>query len=88
MNLCMHVMTFTSIIMSSRSLPLQLHLDNSNELGAADFHLAEVRSLQLDAFVRGDRRTRGATVRKLQGVGNSTFVLSVTESSTDCGTRQ
>ena len=25
----------------------------------------------------GDRRTRGAAVRKFQGVGNSTFVLSV-----------
>jgi hypothetical protein len=39
--------------------------------------LAEVRPLHLDAVARGDRRTRGAAVRKLQGVGNSTFVLSV-----------
>ena len=39
--------------------------------------LAEVRPLHLDVVARGDRRTRGATVRKLQGVGNSTFVLSV-----------
>ena len=50
---------------------------NSNELSAADFHLAEVRPLQLDAVARGGRRTRGAAVRKLQVVGNSTFVLSV-----------
>ena len=50
---------------------------NSSELRAADFHLAEVRALQLDAVTRGDRRTRGASVRKPQGVGNSTFVLSV-----------
>jgi hypothetical protein len=52
-------------------------LVNSSELRAADFPLAEVRPLQLDVVARGDRRTRGATVRKLQGVGNSTFVLSV-----------
>ncbi len=31
----------------------------------------------LHAVARGGRRTRGAAVRKLQGVGNSTFVLSV-----------
>jgi hypothetical protein len=52
-------------------------LVNSSELRAADFPLAEVRSLQLDAVARGGRRTRGAAVSKLQGVGNSTFVLSV-----------
>ena len=46
-------------------------LVNSSELRAADFHLAEVRSLQLNAVSRGDRRKRGASVRKLQGVGNS-----------------
>ncbi len=50
---------------------------NSSELRATDFHLAEVRSLQLDTVTRGGRRTRGETVRTLQGVGNSTFVLSV-----------
>jgi hypothetical protein len=49
----------------------------SSDLCAADFHLAEVRSLYLDVVARGDRRTRGAALRKLQGVGNSTFVLSV-----------
>jgi hypothetical protein len=45
-------------------------LVNSSDLCAADFHLVEVRSLQLDVVARGDRRTCGATVRKLQGVGN------------------
>ena len=50
---------------------------NSSELRAADFHLAEVRPLQLDAEVHGGRRTHGEAVRKLQVVGNSTFVLSV-----------
>jgi len=52
-------------------------LVNSSELRAADFPLAEVRPLHLDAVARGGRRTRGAAVRKLQGVGKSTFVLSV-----------
>ncbi len=53
-------------------------LVNSSELRAADFPLTEVRSLQLDVVALGDHRTRGVTVRKLhQGVGNSTFVLSV-----------
>jgi hypothetical protein len=52
-------------------------LVNSSELRAADFPLTEVRPLQLDAVACGGRRTRGAAVRKLQGVGNSTFVLSV-----------
>ncbi len=50
---------------------------NSRELCVVDFHLSEVRPLQLDTVDRGDRRTRGAVVRKIQGVGNSTFVLSV-----------
>ena len=52
-------------------------LVNSSELCAADFPLTEVRPLQLDAVARGGRRACGAAVRKLQGVGNSTFVLSV-----------
>jgi hypothetical protein len=52
-------------------------LVNSSELRAADFPLTEVRSLQPDSVAPGIRRTRGATVRNLQGVGNSTFVLSV-----------
>ena len=47
---------------------------NSSDLRVADFHLAEVRALQLDAEARGGRRTHE---RNLQGVGNSTFVLSV-----------
>jgi hypothetical protein len=55
-------------------------LVNSSELRAADFPLTEVspQSLQLDAVARGGRRARGAAVRKLQGVRNSTFVLSCT----------
>jgi hypothetical protein len=61
-------------------------LVNSSELRAADFPLAEVRTLHLDAVARGRRRTRGAAVRKLQGVANSTFVLSV-ENDTDFRSR-
>ncbi len=52
-------------------------LVNSSELCAADFHLTEVSPLHLHVTTRGGRRTRDETVRKLQGVGNSTFVLSV-----------
>jgi hypothetical protein len=52
-------------------------LVNSSERCTADFPLTEVRPLQLNVVVLGVRRTRGVSVRKLQGVGNSTFVLSV-----------
>jgi hypothetical protein len=52
-------------------------LVNSSELCATDFHLSDVSPLQLDAVDRGCRRTHGETVRNLQVVGNSTFVLSV-----------
>jgi hypothetical protein len=58
------------------SVPVAM-LVNSSELRAADFPLAKVRPLQLDEVAHGGRRTHGAPVRKLQGVGNSTFVLSV-----------
>jgi hypothetical protein len=57
------------------SVPVAM-LVNSSELRAADFPLVEVRSLHLDAEARGGRRTHGESV-KLQGVGKSTFVLSV-----------
>jgi hypothetical protein len=52
-------------------------LVNLSELLASDFLLTKVRPLQLDVVALGGRRTRGAVVRNLQGVGNSTFVLSV-----------
>jgi hypothetical protein len=58
------------------SVPVAM-IVNSSELRATDFPLTEVSPLHLDAVARGGRRTRGATVRKLQGVGKSTFVLSV-----------
>ncbi len=52
-------------------------LVNSSEMCVTDFPLAEVRPLHLDRVVHGGPRTRGAVVRNLQGVGNSTFVHSV-----------
>jgi hypothetical protein len=52
-------------------------LVNSSELRATDFHLEEVRPLQLDVVTLGVRRTGDTVVRNLQGVGKSTFVLSV-----------
>jgi hypothetical protein len=52
-------------------------LVNSRDLRTADFPLVQMSPLQLDVVALGDRRTRGAAVRKFQGVGNSTFVLSV-----------
>jgi hypothetical protein len=58
-------------------------LVNSSELSAADFPLTEVRSLQLDTVTRGGRRTSGTTVRKIQGVGIITFVLSVENEDSD-----
>ena len=51
-------------------------LVNSSELCAADFPLTEVRPLQLDAVALGGRCTRGAAVRKLQGVGNTVRLYS------------
>jgi hypothetical protein len=58
------------------SVPVAM-LVNLSELRAADFPLVEVRSLHLDTVTHGGRRTRGVAVRNLQGVGKSTFVLSV-----------
>ncbi len=58
------------------STPVAL-LVNSSELRTTDFPLTEVSPLHLDAVVSGDRRTCGVAVRKTQGVGYSTFVLSV-----------
>ncbi len=74
-----------SAVSDDTSAPVAM-LVNSSELRAANFHLEEVRPLYLDAVARGGRRTCGAAVRKIQGVGNSTFVLSV-ENENDFRTR-
>jgi hypothetical protein len=64
------------VVTDDTSAPVAM-LVNSSELRPADFPLTEVRPLHLDTMDRGDRRTRDAAVRNLQGVGNSKFVLSV-----------
>jgi len=48
---------------------------NSSKLRAADFDLREVIPLQLEAVVRGGRRTRGADLKP--GMGTRRYVLSV-----------
>jgi hypothetical protein len=65
-----------SVGTDDKSAPVEM-LVNSTELCATDFPLSEVRSLLLDEVARGDRRMHGSSVRKFQGVGNSTFVLYV-----------
>jgi hypothetical protein len=58
------------------SVPVAM-LVNSSDLCSAEFPLTELRPLQLDVVFHGDRRTCDVAVRKLHGVGNNTFVLSV-----------
>jgi hypothetical protein len=50
---------------------------NSSELCAADFDLREEIPLQLEAVVRGGRRTRGVALKQIHGMGTRRYVLSV-----------
>ena len=50
---------------------------NSSELRAAGFDLREVLPLQLEAAARGVRRTRGAALKQIHGMGTMRYVLSV-----------
>ena len=50
---------------------------NSSELRAAGFDLREVIPLQLETVSRGGRRTRGAVLKQIHGVGTKRYVLSV-----------
>lgn len=50
---------------------------NSSELRAAGFDLREVLPLQLEAAARGARRTRGAALKQIHGMGTRRYVLSV-----------
>jgi hypothetical protein len=50
---------------------------NSSELRAAGFKLKEVFPLQLESAARGGMRTRGAGLRRLQGMGPQRFLLHV-----------
>ncbi len=50
---------------------------NSSELRAAGFDLKEVLPLQLETAARGSRRTRGAALKEIYGMGTRRYVLSV-----------
>ena len=50
---------------------------NSSELRAAGFKLKEVLPPQLESAARGGMRTRGAGLRRLQGMGPQRFLLHV-----------
>ena len=47
---------------------------NSSELRAAGFDLIEVIPLQLETVARGDRRTRGAALKQIHGMGTKRYV--------------
>jgi hypothetical protein len=49
---------------------------NSSELRGAGFNLQEVIPPELESATRLGRRTRGAGLRQLEGVGRKRFVLS------------
>ena len=49
---------------------------NSSELRGAGFNLQEVIPPELESAARLGRRTRGAGLRQLEGVGRKRFVLS------------
>ncbi len=48
---------------------------NFSEL--CDFDLRELIPLQLEVAASGDRRTRGATLKQIHGMGTRRYVLSV-----------
>jgi hypothetical protein len=50
---------------------------NSSELRAAGFKLKEVLPPELKSAARGGMRTRGAGLRRLQGMGPLRFLLHV-----------
>jgi len=49
---------------------------NSSEVRGAGFNLQKVIPPALEAAVRSGRRTRGAGLRQLEGMGRKRFVLS------------
>ncbi len=55
---------------------------NSSELRTAGFDLREVIPLQLETAARGgQRRTRGAALKQIHGIGTRRYVLSVDNDS-------
>ena len=53
-----------------------LMIINSSKLRGAGFNLPEVIPPALEAAARPGRRTRGAGLRQLEGMGRKRFVLS------------
>ena len=54
---------------------------NSSELRGAGFNLQEVIPPALEVAARSGRRTRGAGVRQVEGLGRKRFVLSADDDS-------
>ena len=52
-------------------------ITNSSPMCASDFDLREVIALQLEVVDRGVRRTRGAALKKIYGMGPRRYVLTV-----------
>jgi hypothetical protein len=50
---------------------------NSTDLRAADFDVREVILQQLEVAARGGRRTRGAALKQIHGMGTRRYVLHV-----------
>jgi hypothetical protein len=50
---------------------------NSSKLRTAGFDLREVIPLQLEMTKRGARRTHGAALKRIHGMGTRRYVLSV-----------
>ncbi len=50
---------------------------NSSDLRAAGFDLREVAPVQLESSARGVRRTLGAALKQIHGMGTRRYVLSV-----------
>ena len=50
---------------------------NSSDLSSTGSDLREVIPIQLESTVRGGRRTRGAVLKQIHGMGTKRYVLSV-----------
>ncbi len=59
---------------------------NSSELCSVGFDLREVIPLQLETVVSGSRRTRGASLKQIHGMGTRRYVLSV-DKENECRSR-
>ena len=64
------------LAIDAKEMPVAMII-NSSELRAAGFRLKEVLPQQLESAARGGMRTRGAGLRRLQGMGPQRFLLNV-----------